>query len=319
MNEEQFDRILKKVLDGTATPTEQERVDQWLASFPEQAFEEIPAIHKQAIKNRMQERIQKHIQPKPILRLPWYRQVAWQLAATLVLLMGIGFGVYQYWSTRVTVEMAYANVKEIHKVILPDGTLVWLKDSSSLQYPSRFTGKLREVKLTGEAFFEVAKNPEQPFIIHSGSMTTKVLGTSFNIRNRAKKTEVVVFTGKVILSSPQGQVTVLPAQKAVYQQQNQAFKPEIIQTSEPEKLTYIQGTEYPMQFEDVPMSDVFSRIEKKFNVQINSDIKTINHCLLRADLTDQSLENTVSVLTQTFGGTYVIKGSTVELNGLNCQ
>ncbi|MDR6197870.1 FecR family protein [Siphonobacter sp. SORGH_AS_0500] len=319
MNEEQFDRILRKVLDGTATPIEQKQVDQWLASFPEQAFEEIPAIEKQAIKNRMQERIQKHIQPNPVRRLPWYRHIAWQLAAALVVLIGAGLAGYQYWANRVTLEMAYANAKEIHKVILPDGTLVWLKDSSSLEYPSRFTGNLREVKLHGEAFFEVAKNPEHPFMIHSGRMTTKVLGTSFNIRNRAEKLEVVVFTGKVMLSSPQGQVTLLPAQKAVYQQKSQDFKPEILQPSEPEKLTYIQGTEYPMQFEDVPMFEVLTRIEKKFNVHIISDKKSIYDCLLRADLTDQSLENTLSVLTQTFGGTYVIEGSSVELKGLNCQ
>ena len=73
-----------------------------------------------------------------------------------------------------------------------------------------------------------------------------------------------------------------------------------------------------MQFEDVPMFEVLTRIEKKFNVQIISDKKAIHDCLLRADLTDQSLENTLSVLTQTFGGTYVIEGSSVALKGLNC-
>ena len=68
-----------------------------------------------------------------------------------------------------------------YQVVLPDGSKVWLNASSSLYFPTAFTGNIREVVLTGEAYFEVAKNKEKPFRVKVGSMQVNVLGTHFNI------------------------------------------------------------------------------------------------------------------------------------------
>lgn len=89
----------------------------------------------------------------------------------------------------------------ISKVILPDGSIVWLKAYSKLSYPEQFSDTNREVKLEGEALFEVAENPKKPFVITCGELKTTVLGTSFNIRANRKDIEVNVLTGKVALSS----------------------------------------------------------------------------------------------------------------------
>lgn len=68
-----------------------------------------------------------------------------------------------------------------YKLSLPDGSQVWLNAESSLRYPTAFSGAERVVELTGEAYFEVAKNREQPFIVHSKEAEVKVLGTHFNV------------------------------------------------------------------------------------------------------------------------------------------
>ncbi len=68
-----------------------------------------------------------------------------------------------------------------YQVVLPDGTKVWLNAASSLSYPTAFTGKERRVKLTGEAYFEVAKNAHQPFYVSMNKVQVRVLGTHFNI------------------------------------------------------------------------------------------------------------------------------------------
>ncbi|MFT3749880.1 MAG: FecR family protein [Agriterribacter sp.] len=68
------------------------------------------------------------------------------------------------------------------QLILPDGTKVWLNGGSTLDYPKQFSGRLREVTLEGEAFFDVAENKQQPFLVHTKAFTVKVLGTAFNIR-----------------------------------------------------------------------------------------------------------------------------------------
>ena len=68
-----------------------------------------------------------------------------------------------------------------YRLILPDGSKVWLNNSSSLKYPTSFTGKNREVMLSGEAYFEVAKDAAKPFIVKLADAVVNVLGTSFNI------------------------------------------------------------------------------------------------------------------------------------------
>ena len=82
---------------------------------------------------------------------------------------------------------------------LPDGTKIWLNADTRIQYPKKFSGNTREVYLSGEAFFDVVKNPGKPFIIHLANGTVKVLGTSFNLRayDNEKFIEASVATGKV--------------------------------------------------------------------------------------------------------------------------
>ncbi|MBS7563891.1 FecR domain-containing protein [Mucilaginibacter sp. Bleaf8] len=70
-----------------------------------------------------------------------------------------------------------------YQVVLPDGSKVWLNAASSLTFPSSFTGKTRNVQVAGEAYFEVAKNAKQPFVVQSGLTRIQVVGTHFNVRN----------------------------------------------------------------------------------------------------------------------------------------
>jgi len=81
-------------------------------------------------------------------------------------------------------------------VTLPDGTIVHLNAGSSLRYPEKFQNT-RRVELTGEAFFDVVKMPDKPFIIVGKNTETQVLGTSFNLIDRADKRNLTVMTGRV--------------------------------------------------------------------------------------------------------------------------
>jgi transmembrane sensor len=104
-----------------------------------------------------------------------------------------------------------------YKVILPDGTNVWLNASSSITYPTIFTGNERMVTLTGEAYFEVVKNKQMPFRVKSAMQTIEVLGTHFNIN--AYDDEAVVGTtlleGSVKVTSPSSTATIAPGEQAV--------------------------------------------------------------------------------------------------------
>ena len=108
---------------------------------------------------------------------------------------------------------------ETRTVCLPDGSTVTLNHYSSLSYPEKFKSDKREVKLNGEAYFEVARNHEKPFTVKSQAMDVRVLGTSFNIKCRPDNSfaETTLVEGEVEVKdkSDKGRITLLPGQKAV--------------------------------------------------------------------------------------------------------
>ncbi|WP_158795312.1 FecR family protein [Pedobacter sp. L105] len=109
-----------------------------------------------------------------------------------------------------------------YQVDLSDGTKVWLNAKSTLKFPSSFKGgKTRQVELTGEAYFEVAKNPEVPFIVSSNQMKVKVLGTHFNIKayDDEQQSSTTLLQGSVSLSSAHGQALLKPGQQGLLNQQ----------------------------------------------------------------------------------------------------
>lgn len=162
------------------------------------------------------------------LRLSKYAAVA----AVFLLLIG-----FSYWGlqpkpnihkqtlsqySKPTLLLQTASNK-IDSILLPDGTLAYLNGNSRLSYKAgAFNKDKREVWLSGEAYFNVAKNPSKPFIIHSNGMETKVLGTSFNVKAYAALSEQVVSvsTGNVMVYDGKGQsVHITPNQKAVFDKQ----------------------------------------------------------------------------------------------------
>lgn len=110
-------------------------------------------------------------------------------------------------------EVVLAQINQIEKtvqsgrlrVFLPDGSMVWLNSNTKLKYPETFSENERMVVLDGEAFFEVSENPEKPFVVKSGSISTKALGTSFNIRSYSSENDirVTLVSGKVLVETDQ--------------------------------------------------------------------------------------------------------------------
>ncbi|WPU91235.1 FecR family protein [Mucilaginibacter sabulilitoris] len=103
-----------------------------------------------------------------------------------------------------------------YQVILPDGTNVWLNAASSLRYPVKFTGAERHVELSGEAYFEVAKNKNMPFSINTNNVNIKVLGTHFNVMSYEDDSSVktTLLEGSVLLSKLNQQALLVPGQQA---------------------------------------------------------------------------------------------------------
>lgn len=181
---------------------------------------------------------------------------------------------------------------------LADGTKVWLNSNSELQFPIRFTGDMREVKLTGEAFFEVAKNKEQPFRVNAKDLNIDVLGTSFDVisYNDDTQSEVILIEGKVSLSAEKGQVkedfgTILPGQKAVFKDESQK-----VHTEDVEVDKYIAWREGNLIFNDDSMEDVVKRLSRWFNVEILFDDPEIKSYVYKATFRNENLEQVLKLL-----------------------
>lgn len=112
-----------------------------------------------------------------------------------------------------------------YQLVLADGTKVWLNAASSLRFPTQFIGKDRTVELTGEAYFEVAKNKAKPFNVKTSTQTTQVLGTHFDINSYSNETSVktTLLEGSVKVLSATGNVIISPGQQAVLSNNNNSL------------------------------------------------------------------------------------------------
>ena len=127
---------------------------------------------------------------------------AWLVAASIAALLVMGWWVFRPNMNSNTFKSLATNKRQIKKVELPDHSVVWLSNNSELSFdPKLNQNKVREVKLRGEAYFEVQANPQKPFRIETPHGLIEVLGTSFNVRalKTEAQTEVQVMSGRVAL------------------------------------------------------------------------------------------------------------------------
>lgn len=161
--------------------------------------------------------------------------ISWQkvttAAAIIVFLFfaaGFFFGKYFGIDDRLMiVNNVTIGPEEKKTITLPDGTIAWLNSNSTIIYPQEFTEKERLIKLNGEAFFDVSKDPDKPFIVESGDIKIKVLGTEFDIKNYKdqKKTETSLLSGKVEISIEGiGQrIELEPSQRITFNKESKTF------------------------------------------------------------------------------------------------
>lgn len=300
MNSKEFEHILNQYTSGSLDGQQQQQLEAWLDSLEDKtAFDSLPPDELDAARDAMYERLLHRIDhKKPVFRM-------YKMAAAIAVLIVAGYAVYNLAAThRKTVATSMQG--GINKQILSDGTIVWLKGESRLTYPVKFSGAERAVVLEGEALFEVARDVRHPFLIYCGSLTTQVLGTSFNIRRVGHEVAISVLTGAVSLN---GNRILREHENAVYSEVQATVTTGHATTEAVHEFT--KGTEYNMAFNDARMQEVIQRIEKKFEVDIQTRDTAIANSLFTADLTDQSLHTTMEMISQALNLEVTIKGKTV--------
>ncbi|MEM6395654.1 MAG: FecR domain-containing protein [Bacteroidota bacterium] len=198
--------------------------------------------------------------PTP-LRTVYSRRLYWVAAV----LTGLAIGTWWLLNADQTTETEWATVlnegRAPRQIKLPDGSQVWLNTNSELAYAQPF--EPRQTRLKGEAFFEVERNPLQPFTVQTGEVETRVLGTSFNIRAYAnQQVEVSVSTGKVAVAAQNQKVELTPGQVVNYSAQNQ--KLEQVESIESEPSIWLEesislGNGQPLSEATAVLTNYFGR------------------------------------------------------------
>ncbi|MEI8225573.1 MAG: FecR domain-containing protein [Bacteroidota bacterium] len=230
-------------------------------------------------------------------------------AAAILILPVFSFGLYmsfKYQSTRhsqISINQAYnevfSSVDAITKVSLPDGSYVWLNHSSSLKYPAMFQGDSRTVELTGEGYFEVAHNPKISFVVKTGEIQIKALGTTFNIMAYPDedRIETSLINGRVELqrTEPDGKVIPLlkmkPNDLAIFEKNNNE-----INTRKINDDRYFSWKEGKLIFNKEPIDEVVKKLSRWFNVDIQIKDPELSDLTYTATFINETLPQVMELL-----------------------
>lgn len=246
----------------------------------------------------------------------WWKPLS--VAAAILLLAG-AFFVFNQKSEPAEMLAMETLEGEIKEVALADGSKVWLNGNSKLTYPDAMNGEERRVALTGEAFFDITKNPSKPFIIDTRDAEVKVLGTSFEVRamDDETKTEVVVKTGKVSLGKKNDlkPIELIANQKGVY---NNKTGNKI--SFEVKNLNSISWQSKTMEFNDVVLEKVLIDIENHFDIKVTLDDQDLLKCKFNSIFIDKDQNVVLKTLLIAFKMKLVeTNDKTYRLTGGECQ
>lgn len=282
---EKQNNILEKYIRGSISEEEYNELQQQIQNDSDSSVGDMlnecwqkdlnihvmPRAAKERIRRQINEKIKKD------MRRVWFKRAS-TIAASILIPVLIISTVYFY--KEMDHYKQIPNIVSVNKgqragITLPDGTIVHLNSESKLTYTPDFNGKLREVVLEGEAFFEVTPNKEKPFIVKTSVFDVEVLGTSFNVSvyNDENIVETALMEGKVKLTMqgcPSKPVYLTPSQKFIYSRSDRQGTISIMEGDT--ELAWKQGI---LAFSAEPLEEVFRKIERWYGVTMHYDKESL--------------------------------------------
>ncbi|MCW3464813.1 FecR family protein [Chitinophaga nivalis] len=280
--------LLQQYRNGTATPEEIRLVEAWLLRTEKTTAYLSPA-EKSSTEDRILRKLRAHIGVPPAKRRRLFPPVFIRIAAMFILIAGAGYSLHQYRYhlldyfdpiPQLTISSGPYNLQQ---VVLSDSTRVTLAPNSRLTYPARYRGPLREITFTGKGYFSVAKNPAQPFVVHTGNLQVQVLGTSFVVSNQPQDNIVAVsvLTGKVQVRHQQQSLGILTAHKAL--RFNKTSGQSLL--SEMEPAPQMDWINKRLVFNTTPLPEVWKTLESQYHITIQVPISVVKEKVFTGEFT----------------------------------
>ncbi|MBB6499272.1 FecR domain-containing protein [Pedobacter cryoconitis] len=323
MQDQDINSLLAKYFNDEILPDERLVVEEWI-SANQQEYRRLKSLMDQArdttVKpsfdvasgwKQVDAQIRGGVKTVKLETKPAQHKWWLSIAASLFLITSFALIYYSsYYNPLITISSGDLANKQIK---LEDGTIVTLNANSRLQYFKQLASDKRQVKLEGEAFFEVTKNPARPFIIEAGQGKVKVLGTSFNVNTDSSKVEVVVRTGKVQLSSNANRalsITLLPGNRGLLNGEN------LVKDTVLSENGYAWKTGM-LVFRNEQMNTLVKVLEHTYHRKIimeNAD----SSCAVTATFKDQSLDSVLKELKLLLKFDYEVKKDYILIHNLAC-
>lgn len=306
INNNNIDELLTAYFLGELDESSRKEIELWIAlsddnrkqfEQTQQIWDASADIHIDFDENIAWDKVEGQIKQPNFVMKNWL-----SIAASIVLLLGLG--AYFLWYSSAKPIVIYANNNFLPDT-LTDGSTVRLNKSAQLSYLSDYNSKARELKLEGEAFFEVEKNPQKKFIVHMPSSRVEVLGTSFNIYATPNDSLVTVFvkTGVVSFSyltndsEEYENIRLIAGEKVVYNK----YRKKIIKNT---NKSYNQRDTYwvdkKITFDNTPLDEAVNLLEVIYNVEIVLANPEMRNCRVTVDFENNNIEQALAVIVSTF-------------------
>lgn len=260
--------------------------------------------------------------------------IKWIAAASLILLvalLGIFYARFNENSSRKTSRSVVQTKKGSKSMTtLPDGTKVWINADTKITYDKIFGEKTREIELEGEAYFEVVKDQDRPFIVHTNEMEVRVIGTAFNVRSypNEAKGQTTLIRGMVevqLKNESSTKIVLKPNEKVIVKQSIKADSlvsddklPQLAIVPVRYKvadsvLTDVQWVNNRLAFEDQNLLEIIPVLERWYNIDIELDKRAISRRNIDAVFENDNLEDVIKTLSLTLDFHYRISGNKIYI------
>jgi ferric-dicitrate binding protein FerR (iron transport regulator) len=313
------DDLLVKYIAGEASRAEHLVVEDWIAASEtnralyeqfkliwDQSPQTVRNVNKDDAFMRLQARLNNPASAHQLSATKKTPTSYWVgLAASVILISTV------LWLTFTHVydngSVSFVKIESNNKVrtqTLPDGSEITLNAHSTIVYPKRFTSNFRPVSLRGEAFFKVTPDKTKPFIIKVNDVTVTVVGTSFNIKSRNGKTEVIVETGIVKVNEHKNSLELNPGEKAT------VMKGALSKEQNKGKL-YNYYLTRQLVCDKTPLLEVVQTLNEIYGAHITIANKSLESLPITTTFQGQSLDEIVGVIGDTFKITVVRKNQQI--------
>lgn len=241
------------------------------------------------------------------------RVTQWSVAATVV---GLLLSSLFYFNITKEVSLnSLATNSDIKEVVLADGSTVTINSNSQLNYPNSFKGDKREVILNGEAYFEITKNPQKPFIVKTNNLEIKVLGTKFNVDDfggNSKLMQVNVVEGKVEVRSSSFQnsvITLIKGESALLDKEHGTF----VKSTKMAANGAAWKTK-TFAFNNSDLDEVLSSLAKAYKMKMEIKDSTLLNNHLTATFEKKDINFVMTIISSTFNLNYAIENETITID-----